>query len=128
MPATFPAVELTSARYTGVLKDENGGVVPDSSVDSITLTLYDAVTKSIINERDKQPALNVNNVTLDGAGNLAWLLQPADNVIVTDRRQVDVSTPLTEIHKAVFDVRWSGSKRLLHEVWIKVTNIEKVTS
>jgi hypothetical protein len=114
--------ELTSARYAGVLKDETGALTGASAITSIALTLSDLKTGAIINGRNAQAALNANGVTLDDSGNLVWLMAPADNVIVATKR---VSV---EEHRAVFDIRWSTGKRLLHEFAILVTNVTQLSA
>lgn len=126
---TFQATEQTSARYLGTLTDETGTLVGPTILDSAALTLYDERTNAIINSRDAQDVLNANGVTIyntlqtasDGTTyNLVWLMDPADNMIVTSRLPF-------EAHIAVFDVRWSSTKRMVHEVRIRVENVGQIS-
>lgn len=102
--------------------DEDGDGISPSSLDSLTLTLFDMETRQfetapydgILNDRDEQNVLNANNVTLDEDGHLTWKLQPEDNPIVTSRRQV-------ERHRARFVFTWPGHRYTV-EIPIDVMN------
>jgi hypothetical protein len=74
-----------------------------------------------LNGRDAQNVLNANGVTIDDSGNLVWTLAPADNAIVSPGADL-------ERHRAVFDVQWSSTRRLVHEVEILVRNVRSITS
>lgn len=118
---TFEVAEKTSAYYTAVLLDELGIGIGSAQLTTLTLTLHDAVTLSIINGRNAQNALNTNGVTIDASGNLAWTMTPADNIIVTAGKRV-------EQHVATFQVTWSGgTKGLNKEVLFNVMDLVKVT-
>lgn len=131
--------ELTSARVIGTIQDRTGAVVSGASLTDATLTLYDLLTATggspdpgIINGRDAQDVLGVgspaeqNGVTIysdlqtdsDGSTyNFEWLLEPEDNIIVTERRQI-------ERHKAMFHFVWpTGEMRAEFE--IDVLNLRK---
>jgi hypothetical protein len=104
--------KANSGRYRASLVDETGVPVPAASLSSLTLTLYDQRTDTIINSRDAQDVLNVNGVTVDANGLLTWTVLPADNPIVT-------RGTAEETHVALFE--WTfGSKRGSHEVHIVV--------
>lgn len=101
---------------TGILRDELGAVVPLASLTALTITLTDIDTGQIINTRNAQNALNTNNVTVDSGGNLAWTLQPADNVIIT-------ATTELERHRVKFEWAWSlGTKAGKHIEDFQVEN------
>ncbi len=121
--ATFYVNEKTTAKYTAVLKDENGATVGSSDLVTLTLTLYNKADGTIINNRNAQNVLNANNVTVDANGNLAWTLQPADNIIVSD------SSGINETHVALFEATYGvgGANAIRHQVEIVVNNLAKVT-
>jgi hypothetical protein len=103
--------EHTSGTIEGDIVDANGDPVPAASLTSAELTLYDWDTGAgggspqpgIINGRESQDILNSNNVTIDSDGHFVWSVQPDDNVIITQRRQV-------ERHRAMFLFAWSGGE------------------
>lgn len=125
----FDFNERTSGFIAGDIVDENDMPVPASSITSATLTLYDAETADldaspvlgIINSRHAQDVKNLNNVELDAGspsvtGHFVWSVQPADNIIVTKRRQI-------ERHYAEFTFAWSGGQ-FVYRCEIDVTNLQ----
>lgn len=119
-------------RSTGSIEfdilDRDGEGVPVAGILTAELTLYDWDTGAagsgtspragILNGRDGQDVKNLNDVTLsdaDTVGHVLWLVQPEDNVIVTDRRQV-------ERHRAMFLFTWSGGE-FRFECELDVTNL-----
>jgi hypothetical protein len=115
--------EGTTFLYTCTLKDETGAAVPLSAVNTLTLTLYNKETGTIINSRNVQNVLNANNVTLHAtSGLLSWLAQPADNIIVTTDRIAGER----EKHIALFEWTWSTTKKGKHELIILVKNLAMV--
>lgn len=116
--------EKITARYKVILSDEAGAVIPLSDMTTITLTLYDDYTGTIINSRNAQNVKNTNNVTYTEAGLLTWTLQPNDNIIVSS----DVRTNSYEKHIALFEFTWdSGAKAGKHELEFQVRQLNKVT-
>lgn len=101
--------------------------VPASSLSTATLTLYDVDTYvpdaspivGIINGRDGVDVLNAHGVTIDADGHVVWTMDPADNPIVTERRQI-------ERHRAQFHFTWSGGA-FHQEIEIEVENLRSVT-
>ena len=92
--------------------DEAGATL--SSLDSLTLTLWEESTEDIINSRDASDV----SASLTG-GVLSLALATADNAIVTSK--------LTERHVALFEWTYdSGTKLGKHEVVFTVTNLVKV--
>jgi hypothetical protein len=94
--------------------DRDGEPVPVAGILTAELTLYDWDTGAgggsphpgIINNRDGQDVLNLNDVTLSDSptvGHVLWDVQPEDNPIVTNRREV-------ERHRAMFLFAWSGGE------------------
>lgn len=116
----FDATERTSAIYSATLYDQAGAVVPASTLATLTLTLYDVATGTIINSRNAQNVLNLNGVTISEAGAVVWTMLPADNQIVTASRTY-------ELHRAVFVATWDTTKSAVHEITIRVKNIQKVS-
>ena len=116
--------EKSTGRYKVVLHDEAGLAIPLSAMTTITLTLYDDYTGTIINSRNAQNVKNTNNVSYTEAGLLTWTLQPNDNIIVTS----EVRTNGYEKHIALFEYTWSsGSKAGKHELEFQVRQLNKVT-
>jgi hypothetical protein len=116
---TFAVVERTSSIYDFTLLDENQDPVPLSVLSSLTLTLYDRQTNTIINSRDAVSVLNVNGGTYantSGAGTFKFA--PADHVIV--------GTGSVETHIALFDAIWDGPGQTHWEVVIQVSNLNRL--
>ena len=93
--------------FTATVVDEADNPVPGSTLDTMKLTLYLNGVGTIINGRDSQNTLNANNVTIDESGNLTWLIQKADNVIL-DANNLDNGI---ETHKALFVWTWSSGTK-----------------
>lgn len=121
MDSRFEAKEQNSARYTAVIKDEAGAAVSVDSLVTLTLTLYDQDTETILNDREDQDVLNANGVTVDINGALVWLLEPEDNEIVNDGKRY-------EDHVALFEFTYGagGAKAGTWEVLLTVRNSQVV--
>lgn len=105
--------EQSSARYTAVLKDETGAVVPGSHLTTLTLEIRDEATGTII--LAKQSILNVNRGAVDESGNLTVTFRSSDSAMVSE-------ASVEETHIAL--VEWtSGVLSGAHEVAIYVTNM-----
>ena len=116
----FEVTEKGSFAYSATIRDAAGVAVPGTSLTTLLLTFYNADTMAgaIVNSRDHQSVLNVNNVAVDGAGRLVWTMQPADLVIQNARRAY-------ERHEALFEWTYpSGSGR--HVVGFRVKNLRHV--
>jgi hypothetical protein len=107
----------TSAQYTAQLVDQTGAPVPSSALTTLTLTLYDAVTGTVINGRTAQNVLNANGVTVDSLGNLVWTLTPADVPIITAALAI-------ETHIAVWQATWGLASACTHEVSLPVRRVQ----
>lgn len=68
------------ARYT--LRDNDGAVIPSANLSTLTLTLRDARSGSIVNSRNAQDALNLNGVTVNSSGALVWTIGTADTTLL----------------------------------------------
>lgn len=119
MPNPFKVNEGVSARYTARLVDENNNGIGGNSLTSLTLTLYDKKTDTIINARDKQNVLNANGVTVSNTGGLTWTLTANDNAMVSN-------TASAEIHVALFEWEWAPNGSGKHEFLIQVQNLRRV--
>lgn len=100
-------------RSTGTLRfaltDEDGAPISDTLLTSLTLTLYDRLSGTTLNDRNHQDVLNLNDVILDGSGHAAWSVQSADHVLVSQKPMA------LERHRAVFEYTWnSGAQRDWH--------------
>ena len=116
--------ENSSALYTANLTDETASALSLSSLHTITLTLYDKESGTIINSRSDQDVKNTNNVTITSGGVLTWSVQPADNLVVGTNIRVGGY----ETHVALFEYTWdSGASAGRHELEIEVRQLDKVT-
>ena len=114
--------EKTIAKYKATITDEDNAAIAVASLSTITLTLYDVETGTIINSRNAQDVKNTNNVTVDSAGLLTWTIQSADNEIIGTRRRAGQY----EKHVALFEYTWS-SKASKHELILEIRQLDKVT-
>lgn len=115
--------ELTTARYTATLLDENQDPIDGNALDSLTLTAYDVRSGLAIGDRTAQDVLNKNGVTVSAAGELEWIMTPADNAIIgTGKRD--------EQKAGMFVAAWGGSgeKQCRHEFKWTVRNLLKASS
>ena len=121
-PTTFTAVlnEKSTAKYTATLKDEDGIIIADTDIVSLTLTLCEIPGGTIINTRNDQDVLNTNNVTVDSLGVLIWTLQEADNIIVNTALDV-------EVHNATFKMTFNTTGKATWDIDISVRNLSKVS-
>ncbi len=115
-------VEGGTPTYSCILKDQNSEVIDSGDLTTLTLTLYDFISGTIINSRSKQDILNKNNVTIDGNGLLTWDMVVADNAIMG----TSVLVGGLEQHVALFEYTWGVAKAWKHEVKFDVLNLAKV--
>ena len=108
----------TTCLLAGIFKDETGVVVPVADISTLTITLTDLETGTVINSRNGQNALNANHVAVDSDGNLAWTVQPLDNIIVTAAKTI-------ETHRVIFTWTYpaDGSKNGRHIEDFNVQNV-----
>jgi hypothetical protein len=74
--------EGESCNVTVTFQDMAGDAIVKASLLSLTATLYDEATESIINSRNAQSVLDANGGTVASDGTLTLRLQPLDAVIV----------------------------------------------
>ncbi len=113
--SVFTVNEKTNPTHEYIILDEDGNPVQPTA---LTLTYYNRDTGAIINSRDGQDVLNLNNVVITN-GVMAWSMQVADTTIVDD-------TSVAEINVALWE--WvANSKTNRHKTIIRVVNLAKVT-
>lgn len=122
---SFKVKEKTGAKYTATLKDADGTVIPLTNLTLITLTLYNYDDGAIINSRSGHDVKNTNNVTIHAtSGLLTWLIQGADNPIVSS----SLSVGIREKHIALFEYDYVGDGTPgKQEVELLVKNLGKVS-
>jgi len=120
LPDTDIFDERTTEQVSATVVNEAGTALPAASLTTLTLTLYDRTSGTIINSRDNQNVLNVNGVTVDSAGVFLWTLTPLDTIIVD-------ATKSLETHVGLFTWTYdSGNKTGRHEIVHVVRNLTKV--
>ncbi len=108
----------TSGKYSVTLADENKIALSNTVLETLTLTLYNATTLDIINNRDGQDVLNTNGVTVDCDGVLEWSWDADDMPLQTTTKE-------NEIHTALFTAGWGAG---LKQAYIEASfRIHKVT-
>ena len=117
----FSVLEKTTQLYTANFVDETGVGIPSASLNTLTMTLYDAITNAAINARSTQNILNANNVTVSSSGLLTWTMQPNDNAILN-------AGLAQELHFALFQWTWTSgtSKAGKHQAAFSVVNLANV--
>lgn len=119
-PQIFPIDEKETGRYTATVVGSDGVTpLPGATLSTLVLSLYvikQDGTDGMI--RTSQNVLNANNVTVDAAGLLVWLVQVADTTLIE-------AIPF-ERHIALFEWTWpTGAGK--HEVILLVRNLRRVT-
>lgn len=117
--ALGPINEHSSARVQFTVKDQAAVAIPAADLNAFTLTLYDVATGEILNGRDNQNVLNANGVTVDAAGLVTWLMQPADNAVLNQERTT------VETHIALFTFTWDEGHHH-YDLPITVRNLARV--
>lgn len=116
---SVPVNELNSWSFTCDLTKDDGTVLGPTALDTLTLTLYDVATGTIINAVDHANIKNTGRGALDALGHLVVSLVSADNPIV--------GSGTKEKHKALIIGTWnSGAGYTSQEVLFTVVNVNKV--
>jgi hypothetical protein len=117
---TAPVVcEKTTAQLVQTLTDETGATIT-AGLSTLTLTLYERRTRTILNSRTASNVLNANGGTLT-AGVLTLVLSALDNALVSQ-------DSTREDHVALLEYTWaSGAKSGKKEITFTVANQVKVT-
>ena len=112
----FEVPELSTPVYRSALIDDLGEPVQGALLTTLTLTVLQEYTLTVVNGRDGQNVLNTNGVTIDTDGLLRWGLTVDDTVILNDALR-------KEMHRALFTWTFdSGTKSGNKEVIIMITN------
>ena len=113
------------------VRDHDGQALGAAQLDSLTLTLFDEASGSVINGREGTDILNTNGGTLDAQGEGAWTGTPADAPIVgtpVPERSLGKRTGrMVEDHIALFAWTWdSGAKQGRESVRLRVVDLDHV--
>lgn len=125
--------ERTTKRISFQFVDEDQIALGSNTVlSTVTLTLYNFVDASIINNRTNQDVLGgsktgQNNVTISASAALVWYVQALDNVIV------DTTIPIGHLEEHIAFFRWTwdpadgnGVRSNSKEIRIQVKQMNKV--
>ena len=109
----FDVGHNTTPKYTANLVDEDDVAVGSASLTTLVITVLNVLTRDVINTRDRQNALNVNNVTVSAGGLLTWSIQALDLVVPSGESFCDL--------QVIFEWTWSaGAKKNWHEFTLRV--------
>ena len=119
-------LERTTAFWSGVLKDQDGNVIPSAALSALKLTHMvkdDNTPFTLINSRDHQNVLNANNVTVDSAGLVTWEMLPVDNLI---NDNAGISHVNEEPHVSVLEFEWlAGARAGKHVINTTIVQLER---
>jgi hypothetical protein len=120
---TDPVAEKATAFLSATITDTDG-VTPLANADtvliSLTLTLYDERTGTVINSCTDRSIKNTGGGTVSAAGAVSVRLDPLDMAILGGRS--------SEQHVALFTWTWGSPLATgRYEIAFTVTNLEKVT-
>ena len=117
---TNDILEQRTAIYEFDMVKEDDSAFSLAEIEALTLTYYDLDSSEIINSRNFQSVLNVNNVTVDSVGHVTWEITPADSVLVDERKEL-------EQHIALFTWTWASGTRIgSHEIQFPVRKLTLV--
>lgn len=117
----------STAVWSGTLKDEDDVAIPNTSINSMTLSLYyrdTSGTVTVINSRNAQDILGgsktgANNVTVSAGGVVEWSLQVADTT--------SVSAVDSDLQRFTYTARivcnYNSSRRLVHEFSVPISRL-----
>lgn len=120
---TYDLNEKQTALYSFSIKDETGVAIPGASLTALTLTLRMVPSGAIVNTRNAQNVLNLNDVTVDGAGLVTWIIRIEDVTIQND-------TLDTEVHRALFVFTWTSGgvpREFTKELDLRIANLGGLT-
>lgn len=118
---TYCVKEKETGIYSFTLTDEAGVAVGGSTLTTATLTLYEPESGTIVNSRNAQSIINMNDVSIDEAGLVTWSQRIADLTILDASRG-------TEVHRALFFFTWQdGLRGKPHEADFVIDNLGKLS-
>lgn len=100
-----------------------GTAIVKANIISLTLTLFNLETSAIINGRNAQNVLDVNNGTVATDGKLTLRLGPLDNVIVGT-----VITGMVQVHVARFTWTWTDGVATRTGIEDVLLSVEKLAA
>ena len=116
-------LEGTTPRYTCTIVDEDNEPIPDTDLTTLTVTIHDVATGTIINDREQQDALNDNGVTVNTDGELVFDMEADDMAIVS----TTIAEGAIEEHCLLFEWTYnSGDKAGKHRVVLLVKSLDHV--
>ena len=121
-----PLHQGETAVYTVQFQGPGATAIADTDFAGLELSYVDEESHIIVNGRNTQDVLNMNNVTLSATALLTWNIQAADTAFVDP-----TGTRKIEFHRAIFRATFdigSGPEVAYHEVRIPVRRAFAVTS
>lgn len=120
MPWTIDAVnEETTPIITGIIKDNNGDVVPGAAITEFRMSLISYDDASIINDRDNIDIKASGEITIDNAG--------AFEIQLTVEDTTKISTAELEMVVAELSWKWNaGNNTGRDKIYIPVRNYKTV--
>lgn len=124
---TLPLPENTTPILRAKIVDELGGPLSGDVLLTLTLTIYNRDTGTIINGRDHVNILNANGgVVYDAYENDVLVSRLLFQLTANDMAILEDSLP-GEGRVALLEWSWNGgASRGKHEVWFTVENLEMV--
>lgn len=130
--------EKTTGKWTIIVSDEDGVVVPSANIDAITIDLHNDTDGAAINSRSAQNVFGANNGTFHATSGLfTWDIQTADTAIIalTDHlgklHDAIATTPSDhgwlEQHWAVINFNYSTTEFARFVLPMLVRQLPKVT-
>lgn len=120
-PIVSPVLcEQTTAQLTLQLTDEADVAIAKADLASLTLTLYDRATGTVLNGRNAQTVLDANGGSVSATGLVTLLLSDADNALASQSRSGETHVALLLWTTA------SGTRRGAKEIAFTVINQMKL--
>lgn len=118
---TPPLIEKTTAQVELQLTDQDDAALTSAALTTVTLTLYERISGTILNSRSAQDIKDVNGGSISAGGLLTLILSHLDNALVSQARS-------QEEHVALIEWTWSSGTRYgKKEITFTVLNQVKVT-
>ena len=115
--------EKQTGLYSFTIKDETGAAIAGASLSGLTLTVRTIPAGATVNSRNAQNVLNLNGVTVDGAGLVTWTVAIADVTILDDTLEI-------ETHRALFVFTWTSGgvpREFTKEMDLRIKNLGGIT-
>jgi hypothetical protein len=105
-----PVPAVTTPTYAAQLVDENGNPIGSTGIDTLTLSIVDTITGSVINNASQVNILNAGRGTIDSQGNLLITLEVGDT---------DLFNPDDDVEERSLIIDWTyngGARAGRHQV------------